>query len=66
MMPDLFYGDAVPLNRPGTFDTQKWRKGEYNESKKSHLPPDVDPIIDTCLAEMRTQYGCKVSTSTKT
>lgn len=60
LMPDLFYGDPIPLNRPGDFDIQAWLKGEYNETKTSHLPPVVDPIIDSCLVEMRTKYKVKV------
>ncbi|EXJ91378.1 esterase/lipase [Capronia coronata CBS 617.96] len=59
LMPDLFYGDAIPLNRPGDFDIMKWMQGEYNETKTAHLPPSVDPIIDACLVEMRTKYKCK-------
>ena len=59
-MPDVFYGDPIPLNRPGDFDIQKWLKGEYpNSHKGGHLPPSVDPIIDSCLVEMRTKYGCE-------
>lgn len=61
MMPDLFYRDPIPLNRPGDFDIMKWMKGEYSESKIAHTPPVVDPIIDSCLVEMRTKYNCKVS-----
>lgn len=60
LMPDLFYNDPIPLNRPGDFDIQKWMKGEYSERKIAHLPPVVDPIIDSCLVEMRTKYNCKV------
>ncbi|KAK7888024.1 hypothetical protein LTR67_009419 [Exophiala xenobiotica] len=59
MMPDLFHGDPIPLNRPGDFDIMKWMHGEYSEKKIAHLPPVVDPIIDSCLVEMRTKYGCK-------
>ncbi|KAJ9137147.1 Esterase/lipase [Pleurostoma richardsiae] len=59
MMPDLFYGDPVPLNRPGDFDMKKWAKGEYNQgNSKSHLPEDIDHIVDACLTEMRTKYNC--------
>lgn len=60
VMPDVFYGDPIPLNRPGDFDIQKWLKGEMpNSPKGGHLPPTVDPIIDACLVEMRTKYGCE-------
>lgn len=59
VMPDLFHGDPIPLNRPGDFDIQKWMKGEYSEKKIAHLPPTVDPIIDACLVSMRTEHNCK-------
>ena len=59
MMPDLFNGDPVPLNRGGDFDIQKWKEGEYNKKKHGHLPPNIDPIIDAMLVEMRTKYNCE-------
>lgn len=51
VMPDLFYGDTVPLNRPPSFDLMGWLQ--------NHLPTHVDPIIETVLKEMRGQIGCK-------
>ncbi|KAF2101625.1 dienelactone hydrolase family protein [Rhizodiscina lignyota] len=51
VMPDLFYGDAIPLNRPEGFDIMKWMK--------PHGPDSVDPIIAKSLEEMRGKYGCK-------
>jgi dienelactone hydrolase len=57
VMPDLFYGDAIPLNPAEGFDLMTWlTKGG---PKGSHLPPTVDPIIDACLVEMRTKFGCE-------
>jgi len=57
VVPDLFYGDPIPLNRPGDFDIMKWLT--KSGPKGSHLPPTVDPIIDACLVEMRTKLGCE-------
>jgi dienelactone hydrolase len=54
VMPDLFHGDAVPLNKPDNFDLMAWIKGP-----PGHLPPRVDPVIDAALVEMRTKLGCK-------
>ncbi|KAL9108556.1 MAG: hypothetical protein Q9227_006642 [Pyrenula ochraceoflavens] len=54
VMPDLFHGDPIPLNRPDDFDIQKWLKGP-----PGHLPPRVDPVVDAAIVEMRTKYGCK-------
>lgn len=59
-MPDLFYGDTVSLNSAGDFDFQAWMRGEYNEKKISHFPPDIDPIVEACLVELRTKYNAKV------
>lgn len=61
MMPDLFHGDPIPLNRPGDFDIQTWFQGAYQKSdpKIPHTPPIVDPIVDTCLVAMRTAHHCK-------
>ena len=60
-MPDLFYGDPIKLNRPGDFDIMKWMHGEYNDEKKAHTPPIVDPIVEKCVEALRTKYGAKVS-----
>jgi len=59
LMPDLFGGDPISLNRPGDFDLMNWLKGGYNPKKTAHLPPEVDPIIDACLVEMRTVHNIK-------
>lgn len=62
MMPDLFHGDPVPLNKPGEFDMQRWRMGEYHPEGKTHLPKDVDPVVESCIREMQTKFNCKVRT----
>ncbi|KAI1075907.1 dienelactone hydrolase [Whalleya microplaca] len=51
VMPDLFAGDTVPLNRPEGFNIMDWLK--------NHLPAQTDPIIETVLAEMRGKLGCE-------
>ncbi|ROW13597.1 hypothetical protein VPNG_04624 [Cytospora leucostoma] len=51
VLPDLFFGDTIPLNRPEGFEVSEWIK--------NHLPEHVEPIIDTVLAEMRGPLGCK-------
>lgn len=62
-MPDLFYGDPIPLNRPGDFDIMKWMNGDYSESKIAHKPPVVDPIIEKSIKEMKSKHGVKVGRS---
>ncbi|MCJ1360455.1 MAG: hypothetical protein MMC33_010460, partial [Icmadophila ericetorum] len=59
LMPDLFYGDPIPMNHAPDFDIGNWIQGAFNEKKISHLPPVIDPIIERCLSEMRTKYQCK-------
>lgn len=51
VMPDLFNGDTVPLNRPEGFNIMDW--------VKNHLPVQTEPIIDAVLKEMRENLGCK-------
>ncbi|KAJ9660562.1 hypothetical protein H2198_002499 [Neophaeococcomyces mojaviensis] len=58
-MPDLFYGDAIKMNRPDDFDIMKWLQGEYNEKKTAHTPPVVDPIVEKSIKEMREKHGVK-------
>ncbi|KAJ6072864.1 hypothetical protein N7467_010949 [Penicillium canescens] len=51
MMPDLFNGDVVPINRPEGFSIMDW--------VKNHLPFQTEPIIDTVLKAMRENLGCE-------
>ncbi|KAJ5790001.1 uncharacterized protein N7518_007012 [Penicillium psychrosexuale] len=51
VMPDLFGGDSVPMNRPEGFNIHDWAK--------NHQPAQTDPIIDTILKEMRESLGCQ-------
>lgn len=59
LMPDLFYGDPIQLNRGGDFDIQKWFKGDYNSEHKPHTPEIVDPIVKKSIEALRTKYGVK-------
>jgi len=45
VMPDLFHGDAAPLNRPSDFDFEKWRR--------SHDIERVTPVVEAALREIR-------------
>ncbi|PLB45330.1 alpha/beta-hydrolase [Aspergillus steynii IBT 23096] len=51
VMPDLFAGDSVPINRPAGFNIMDW--------VQNHLPPQTEPIIETVLDEMRGKLGCR-------
>lgn len=46
LMPDLFHGNPVPVERPDTFNFTAW--------STRHQPEDIDPIIETALNEIRT------------
>ncbi|KAJ5990873.1 hypothetical protein N7522_011080 [Penicillium canescens] len=54
VMPDLFHGDPVLLNRPAGFDLMAWLKGP-----PGHLPNRVEPVIQAVLKEMKSNLGCK-------
>ncbi len=54
VMPDLFHGDPVPLNRPDDYDLMKWFKGP-----PGHSPESVVPVVEATLKEMRGPMGCK-------
>ena len=54
VMPDLFQGHPVPLNRPESYDLMAWLKGP-----PSHLQDSVDPIVAKVFNAMRTIFGCK-------
>ena len=49
-MPDLFHGDAMPLNHPADFDFMEWLV-------PAHLPANVDPIIESTIRYIREEVG---------
>ncbi|CAG8112524.1 unnamed protein product [Penicillium salamii] len=51
VMPDLFNGDAVKIPKPEGFDINDWCE--------NHNPPQIAPIIDAVLEEMRENLGCE-------
>ncbi|PVH69075.1 esterase/lipase [Cadophora sp. DSE1049] len=59
MLPDLFYGDSLPLTPNPGLDIMKWAAGEYNEKKIPHNPSTVDPIVEKCITELREKYKCQ-------
>ena len=54
IMPDLFHGDPVLLNRPAGFDLMTWMNGP-----PGHLPNRVDPVVRAVLEEMKANMGCE-------
>ncbi|KAL7953850.1 dienelactone hydrolase [Trichoderma compactum] len=52
LIPDLFNGDALQLNRPGDFDFYAWlTKGSTGDNP--HTAPHVDPIVLTAIKALR-------------
>ncbi|KAH6999327.1 esterase/lipase [Ilyonectria destructans] len=60
VMPDLFYGDPVPLNADmATFNLPNWMQGQLGAKKIPHTPQTVDPIVEQSLQTLRDKYKCK-------
>jgi dienelactone hydrolase len=49
-MPDLFHGDALPLNHAKDFDFMKWLN-------PAHMPLNVDPIIESAIRYIQDDMG---------
>ena len=58
VMPDLFEGDPIPLNRPEDFDIMAWLQKSGPEGK-GHGTGQVDPIVEAVIKEMRSNLGVK-------
>jgi len=54
VMPDLFQGDPVKLNRPEGFDIMQWLQKGGPEGN-GHLPNTVDPIVEKTIGWMKEQ-----------
>ncbi len=52
VMPDLFYGDAIPLNHPEDLDFMKWLV-------PAHMPLNVDPVIESIIKYIREEMGIR-------
>ncbi|KAK5682333.1 hypothetical protein LTS10_005459 [Elasticomyces elasticus] len=58
VMPDLFEGDPIKLNRPEGFDIMAWLQKSGPEGK-GHGTGQVDPIVTAVIKEMRENLGVK-------
>ncbi|MCJ1477886.1 hypothetical protein MMC13_006559 [Lambiella insularis] len=50
-MPDVFFGDAVPLNRPADFAVDDWKKG--------HTVERTEPVVKKFVKHLREVEGAK-------
>lgn len=50
-IPDLFNGDAAPVDMPASFELPKWLAGHGKEQ--------VDPIVDAVIKELKGKLGVK-------
>lgn len=57
VMPDLFEGDPIPLNRPADFDIMKWLTTSGPSS--GHTTKQVDPIVEAVIKDMKENQGVK-------
>lgn len=57
VMPDLFEGDPIPLNRPDDFDIMKWL--QTSGPSKGHTTQQVDPIVEKVIKYMKSDLGIK-------
>lgn len=51
-VPDLFNGDAAPLDRPAGFNVMEWLNN-------GHTMKEVDPIIEKVITDLKNTYGVK-------
>lgn len=59
LMPDLFNGDAMSLNRPEGFDLMAWlTKGTGGNNP--HTTEQVDPIVEKSIAYLKEQGYKKI------
>jgi dienelactone hydrolase len=52
LIPDIFNGDALSLNRPVGFDLKKWIN-EGSDGKNIHTTAAIDPIVEAAIQYIR-------------
>jgi dienelactone hydrolase len=58
LLPDLFNGDAIPLNSFGKIDVMAWLN-HGSDGKNPHTKEYVDPIVEEAIKALKEQYGIK-------
>lgn len=62
IIPDLFNGDPLALNRPDGFDIMKWLK-EGSDGKNPHTYEAVDPIVEKSIKYLKEQGYKKIGSA---
>ncbi|KAI1263167.1 dienelactone hydrolase [Xylariaceae sp. FL1019] len=56
VIPDIFNGDPVPLNRPENFDFPKWMAGG-STGDNPHGPEQIDEIVVRAIEWLKKEHG---------
>ncbi|CEJ62824.1 hypothetical protein PMG11_11310 [Penicillium brasilianum] len=56
LVPDIFLGDSVPINRPYDFDVKKWIM-QGSEGNSPHTPAVIDAIVKKAIVYLTGQHG---------
>lgn len=58
LLPDLFDGDAIPLNGSLAVSLMEWLKNG-SDGKHPHTSDSVDPIVEKALKYLKEEKGFK-------
>ncbi|KAI1326756.1 dienelactone hydrolase [Xylariaceae sp. FL0255] len=56
LIPDVFNGDPIPLNRPEGFDLQQW-KNHGSTGDNPHTTEAVDPIVELAIKYLESEHS---------
>lgn len=56
VIPDIFDGDALALNRPPGFDLKTWI-AQGSDGQKPHTAVEIDPIVAATIVAVKTELG---------
>jgi dienelactone hydrolase len=56
LVPDIFLGDPVPINRPDDFDVKKWIM-QGSDGSSPHTPNVIDTVVKEAISYLTSQHG---------
>lgn len=56
LVPDIFLGDPVPINRPHDFDVKRWIM-QGSDGSSPHTPDIVDAVVKEAMLYLTSQHG---------